>query len=1305
MQQLLTVGIGASAGGIQALKELFEHTPPDAGIAYVVILHLSPDYDSQLAHILGTVTPMPVTQLNERAQLAPDRVYVIPPNQHLTMEDGFINVNKNLTVEERRAPVDIFFRSLAESHGANAVCVLLSGTGANGSMGLKRVKERGGAVFVQRPSEAEFEEMPRNAIATELVDEVLNVADIPAHIVAYKQRMGLVYIPEDSDRRAEADQQALRKIFKQLRLRTGNDFSNYKKPTLLRRIERRINVRALPDLPSYAMYLVEQPAEVQALLKDLLISVTNFFRDERAFAELERSVIPELFKAKRNEDQIRIWIAGCATGEEAYSFAMLCAEYADNLVNGPKLQIFATDIDEAALAIAREGLYTLNDAADVPPERLRRFFSYEGNAGYRVRREIRESILFAHHNFLKDPPFSRLDLVSCRNVMIYLNQIAQERVMETFHFALNPGGFLFLGNAEGIDGSTDLYAALDREQHIYQSRQVASRKFLVPESIPEFRTEHTAKEVQRDAISNGERISYGELHQRLLEAYAPPSLVVNEDYDIVHVSERAGRFLQVSGGEVSKNLLKLIREELRLELSAALYQAVQRQTAVDVPNLQLQFDDRNEIVNVSVRPVLGQNNNAKGFILIVFEPGSAAADQTQPLIFSGSEPIARQLEDENTRLKAQLRAANEQHEFGVEELKANNEELQAMNEELRSAAEELETSREELQSVNEELRTLSDTVPQLIWTNTPEGEANYFNRRWYEYSGRTREDSLGLGWQILVHPEDEVASVERWHAALNAGQVFDTEFRLRAASGAYRWFIGRNVPLRDKHGNITGWFGTATDIQDLKEAQESLHASRESLRVTMESATDYAIIAMDTAGIITGWSVGAELIFGYSLEDAIGQPSSLIFTPEDVASGRPEQELAIAVADGKAPDERWHIRADGSRFYMSGVVRPIYDEVLIGFVKVARDMTATHEAQEALRISEERYRIALQSAGMGAWDWNLITDRTVWNDQHFIMFGVEPSGKPEPSSYFMQFIHPDDGALVKNALAQAIEHSGIYHTIFRIIRDDNGEVRWMSGYGRVINRDGDTATRMVGVMYDITEQKQLEQQKDAFIGIASHELKTPVSSIKAYAEVLQEMFEENGAIEQAGIMRRMDEQIDRLAELIHALLDVTMLAEGKMQFRRVRFDLTELIRDTRDEMQRTTRHEIGFQAEEVIYVTGDPERIRQVLFNLISNAIKYSPANERILITTRQERDEVITCVEDFGIGMSENVAAQVFDRFFRSDDPLISTYPGLGLGLHISSEFVQRHGGRIWVDRSEPGKGSAFCFSIPVNHDVKAEE
>lgn len=843
--EFLIAGMGASAGGIQAFKEFFQHVSPDSGIAYVVILHLSPDHDSRLAEVLQTTTPMPVKQVTEKLKVQPDHVYVVPPNQHLTMQDGSILVSPNTQIEERRAPIDIFFRTLAEEHGSRAIAVVLSGTGANGSMGIKRIKERGGVAFVQNPREAEFNEMPRNSIATGLVDEVLNVAELPGKIIAYKNSLGKIQISEDGGHRPPDQQQAILEILTEIRLRTGHDFSNYKRPTLLRRIERRLNIHNLPDLPSYVVYMRQNREETTALLKDLLISVTNFFRDKEAFEIIQTEVLPMLLKGKQAEHQLRIWVAGCATGEEAYSMAILCAELASGNVDVPKVQIFATDIDEAAIAHARQGIYSINDLADVSPERLHRFFIEEGEV-YHIRREVRETVMFANHNFLKDPPFSHLDLISCRNVMIYLNQVAQERVTETFHFALNPGSYLFLGSSESVDGAADLYAAYNREHHIFQSRQASQRAYSIPQSSPSFRIDKhplSATQVQESRIP--ERISYGDLHQQLLEQYAPPSVVINEAYDIVHLSEQAGRYLRVAGGEPANNLLKLVNPGLRPELRSALYQATQRLTPVEARGLKVTIDGRAETLNIHVRPVLREGDTARGFILVLLE-SSTEESKEQGILLDSNEPVAMHLEEELMSLKAQLRSTSEQHEVQSEELQSSNEELQAMNEELRSAAEELETSREELQSMNEELRTVnqelkikieeanltSNNLQNLINSTdigtifldrglrvamfTPAAR-NIFNLIPADY-GRLLSDITGkIDYDSLQHDTETV--LEKL-----------TTLEREITTSENKVFLMRISPYRTVEDHINGLAISFIDITSRKEAEQLLQENMDELK-------------------------------------------------------------------------------------------------------------------------------------------------------------------------------------------------------------------------------------------------------------------------------------------------------------------------------------------------------------------------------------------------------------------------------------------------------------------------------------------
>lgn len=939
-------------------------------MAYVVILHLSPDYESHLANVLRQVAQIPVVKVEEDMSIATDHIYVVSPNQHLRMLDGTITVSQNMHIEDRRAPVDIFFRTLAESHGPHAIAVVLSGTGANGSMGVKRIKENGGAIFVQNPKEALFNEMPRHTIATDLVDGILSASEIPARLREYRDSLHTVSIPAEARMRPEEQQQALREIFTHLRLRTGHDFSNYKRPTLMRRLERRISVRNLDGLPAYAGYLRENPEESRALLKDLLISVTNFFRDGRVFSALEEDILPRLIRERKSDESIRIWVTACATGEEAYSIAMLMAELTFGVIDAPKVQIFATDIDEGAIITAREGKYTINDAADISPERLQRFFVREGDE-YRVRQEIREMILFAHQNVLKDPPFSRLDLVTCRNLLIYLNQAAQERVMETFHFALKPGGYLMLGLSETTDSAGDLFANISREYHIYQSRPVAIRPYPVPENtplaIPQKRHEPVAVS-SSESRHLSERANFGDLHHQLIEQYAPPSIIVNEEYDILHLSGKAGRYVHIFG-EPSKNLLKLVRPELRLELRTALYQAVQRQTNVEARNLRVQIEDKTEVINLHVRPVVedgsqSRNNPAQGLILVLFEPTDTPEGPIKSVLTS-EEPMAQQLEAELMHVRTQLRSAVEQHETQAEELKASNEELQAMNEELRSAAEELETSKEELQSINEELTTVNQELKVKV------EEISMTSNNFQNLINSTDLATLFLDRSLRVNlftpaarsifnliPTDSgrplsdiTNSLDYSGLQEDARKVLETLLPVEREVQTHdqRVFLTRILPYRTAEDRINGIVLTFVDITRRKAAEEAVRRSEERMRLVFESAKDYAILTLDLKRQVTSWSPGAQAMTGFTEADILGQPGDILFTPEDQESGQPALEEKIARENGHAENERWHVRKDGSRYWGSGSMSPLKDDdgKVLGWVKIMRDLTERRAAEEA----------------------------------------------------------------------------------------------------------------------------------------------------------------------------------------------------------------------------------------------------------------------------------------------------------------------------------------------------------------------
>ncbi|MBV9489681.1 MAG: PAS domain-containing protein, partial [Verrucomicrobia bacterium] len=1195
------VALGGSAGAIGSLQAFFRKMLPDSGMAFVVILHLSSEHHSGLAEVLQRTTAMPVVQAQDGVQVEPNRVYVIPPGKHLTVSDGHLQLADLPAERGRQAAVDLFFRSLADTHGPNATAIVLSGGTGDGALGLKRVKERGGLTIAQDPDEAEHAGMPRAAIATGLVDWVLPVAEMPGRVLEYHNRARRLQLPPDEGvppgPASDGDEAVLRDVLTFVCTRTGRDFSYYKRATLLRRLARRMQVNGVDDLAAYLAFLRIHPGEAGALLKDLLISVTNFFRDREAFEALERH-IPVLFTGKDHADAVRVWVPACATGEEAYSIAMLLLEHARRLEAPPGLQVFACDLDEEAVQVARAGLYPDTIAADVPEERLQRFFVREGQA-LRVRRELRETVLFAAHDLLNDAPFCRLDLISCRNLLIYLNHEAQERVLNTFHFALKPAGRLFLGASEAVEDGDVRFTALDKKHRLYASQAVQPRIVPVPGEagilaraleVQVRAKEHpvlpghsfdqgSPRSQPREEPGAGEHTSWAELHFRLVEQvispamrerFTPPSLIVNRRYDVVHVAGQARRFLQPADDGAASNLLQAVHPALRVGLSAALGRAAGTGRPVEVFGIPVELEGQRRSVDLRVAPL---RELAPDFLLVVFDdrqpPAALEAGEREPTTAALQEASVAQLERELEEVKARLRTTAEQYGATVEELQAGNEELQAMNEELRAAGEELETSREELQSINEELTTVNQELKHKA------DELAHANSDLQNLMASTAIATVFLDDQLRIArytpsaaplfnllPSDAGRPLAHFATRLDfpelqrdAQRVLETLVPVEREVNQEneRWFLARLLPYRTTDNRIAGVVLTLVDITERKQVEAALRLNQEHLRLILENAREYAIFSVDLERRITRWNAGAERLLGYREQEVAGQSADVIFTPEDRAAGAPEQEAQKALADGRAVDERWHVRKDGSRFWSSGVTMPMRNAQsrVIGFVKIFRDQTATRAAQEALERSRQELWAALQE-----------TER-----------------------------------------ARA-------------------------------------------------EAEAADRAKDHFLAGLSHELRTPLTPVLLTVKTLMRRGDLPPDVLEGLEMVGRNVQLE--ARFVDDLLDLSRIARGRMEVAREPLDLHETVRHavevTRPDVE-AKRQSLAVTLEAPEHqVYGDARRLQQVFWNLLKNASKFTREQGAIAIRSRNEAGRVVVEVSDTGIGFDAEAAARIFDPFEQAD-------------------------------------------------------
>jgi len=915
------VAIGASAGGVAALQRFFAKLPPHTGAAFVVVIHLDPDRPSELVPILHARTSMPVTQVTDSARLEADHVYVIAPGRRLQVVDHQLATGAFDEPRGQRSPIDYFFRSMAARLG-DGFAVVLSGAGSDGALGARAVKEAGGIVLVQEPSEAEYASMPRGAIATGVADVVLPIEELTerlADLIQLKRTVG--------ETPQKIDEETLRRVLAHLRVRTGHDFSKYKRSTVLRRIARRMQVTRSDDLLTYYDHMREHPDEAQALLSDLLISVTTFFRDREAFESLRKDVLPQLVE-RDPTDPLRVWVPGCATGEEAYTLAMLLMEEASKLDLRPPIQVFGSDLDARALTVAREGRYPATIEADVSEERLRRFFTREGD-GYRVRQDLRDIVLFAVHDLLKDPPFSRVDLISCRNVLIYMDRELQEQVCTTFHYALNPGGFLLLGTSETADNPPGLFRTIDRTARLYQSTSHPGDK---PRALPRLLgpvrvREHVAQLTR--GLTPSAALTDAAMHRRAIEKVAPPSVLVDEAHRVVHLSNHAGRYLMPSGGPLSGDIVDLVRPELRFELRSALHRLFEQGTDTLTLPIAVRFNGAAHRVLLLVKGLTESDPPGTHSAVVMFIEGEEVGEALDAAGQHATDQTVHRLTEELELTQARLRSVREESEAANEELRAANEELQSINEEYRSTSEELETSKEELQSINEELQTVNTELKlKLEAISRAHSDlqnlmaATDIGTLFLDSSLRIKRFTERVTELFSITPSDEGRPITDFAHKLEYDDLVKdaravladlTPVRREIRSRTGQWYDLRVRPYRTVDNKIDGVVITFLDVTERRQVEEALRQSEHRLgqQKTLLDLLRDPVAVWDLDGGILEWNRGCEALFGYTRAEALGQHKEQLLAT--VTPGTSFEEIkAVLLRDGKWAGRMQQKRKDGT---------------------------------------------------------------------------------------------------------------------------------------------------------------------------------------------------------------------------------------------------------------------------------------------------------------------------------------------------------------------------------------------------------
>ena len=1360
-QMTPVVGLGGSAGAIAALKTFLSSMPSDSGLAFVVVLHLAADHESIVAELLQRVTTMPVCQVQTKTEIKPNTVYVIPPGKALSAVTGFLELSELEAKPRRHVAVDMFFRTLSDTHGPHAAAIVLSGGDGDGAIGIKRIRERGGLTIAQDPLEAEHPSMPESAIATGMVDWVLPTAQMAERLLDYfriGQRLRLP--PEEHVAEAsraplvDADEAALRDVLSFLHSRTGRDFSYYKRATILRRIGRRMQVNGVESLTEYLNCLRIRSGEAGALLQDLLISVTNFFRDSECFAALEVH-IPDLFHDKGPDDTVRVWVAACATGEEAYSIGMLLNEHARTLATPPTIQIFATDLDNNAVQIARDGLYPPIIKADVSEDRLNRFFVREHH-GYRVRRELREMVLFATHDLLRDSPFSRLDMVSCRNLLIYLDRPAQTRVFEILHFALRPQGKLFLAASETIDEGNPHFSVVDKKHRIYSQRS-APRSNLPAPSGPS--TLGWALEVSRAALRapvistlafepsllphNRDRLpmrsrdtSWGELHLRLLEQLAPPSVLVDVEHDIVHLSAKAGRYLQYGAGEPSRNLLRLVPIGLRIELRAALYQAAQTGQPVETAAMPTSVDG--EGLSVALR-VVPMHENGVDLNLVVFEatanpPDMAASSRLR----SEPEPVAHQLDRELERLKKHLRDTVEQYEASTEELKSSNEELQSINEELRSATEELETSREELQSINEELTTvnleLKSKVDELAHANSDMQnlmDATAIATIFLDRDLRITRYTPSAVRLFNFIPSDIGRPLSDLTPQLQYGELSDDAARVLERLAPIErevgrddgsWFLARLLPYRTIEDRIAGVVLSFINITLRKQAE----GVSQWLSSVVASSID-SIVSFSRAGVILSWNPAAQRLYGYAAEEAIGR--SIEFLESSSHTDKQAQLLTHMLAGQSIEKLETEMRTkDGRDIQVALTVSPIFDAqgLVIGGTATARDIGESRRAAEALRRSEEQLRLVIENArDYAIFSTNPELTIITWNPGAEKLLGYtkaeaigqrcnmiftpadREAGAPQLEAKQAltderaageRFHVRKDGSRFwgSGTLMRMHDSSGGAIGFVKILRDQSPE---RDARAALEHSQADLLLALQKNQHARAELEAADRAKDRFLAILSHELRNPLASVSSAAAVMaNDKTAPADCLLAANIVIR---QSRTMKILLDDLLDVSRLAAERLELRLQNVAISTVLEAALETMRpliHASQHELVIALPDVpVYVNVDPLRITQVIVNLLANAAKYTPAGGKLSLTVQVDDTEMTLSVSDNGIGIAAEAIDRIFGFYVQEPAGNFGAKEGLGVGLALVRNIVELHGGTVEACSDGLGRGSTFHVRLPA--------
>jgi two-component system, chemotaxis family, CheB/CheR fusion protein len=1306
-------------------------------MAFVVLQHLSPDFKSFMNELLSRRTPMAIRQAEHEMRVEPNTVYLLPPMKEMIIRRQRLLLNDRDPRLGLTLPIDMFLRSLAQDKGERAVAVILSGSGSDGSRGIVEVSRAGGNVFCESTDSAQFNGMPLSAMRTGSVDHVLPPEQIAIAIAALGGHGVLPAQPSPP-----VEERGVEAILRLLRDEYAIDFSHYKASTVTRRIERRLGLNRSLDIDMYVEQVRSDARELSSLYEDLLIGVTRFFRDDAAFEALEHRIIPELVERSVPDAQIRVWVPGCATGQEAYSIAMLLHERFSARRKPLNMKILATDVHQASLDVAGAGIYSEEQVDGIAPERLDRFFTLTAE-GYQISQTLRETIVFAPHNLIRDAPFTKLDLIACRNLLIYLQPHAQKTVLTLFHFSLKPGGFLFLGSSESPGGLLDEFDTIDEHSKIYRKRRDIGLPRDLKLPLPRQGTAPRAvSPAARSAVGPQLLATY----DRLLDRFMPPSFLIDEHQRLVDCFGGVEALLKTKPRRPSQNLLDMLSEDFRAVVSAALHRVSHDGESVKYPMVSLPDQPRQlSLVAEPLRDARGAithvlvsfaDSNAQSAAVLVPPfadiPARIGEDAPEQPIPGLSRDQIAALEEELAYTKEHLQAAMQEHEASNEELQATNEELIAANEELQSTNEELHSVNEEMYTVNAEyqkknveLQLLNDDMEHLL--NGTDVATLFLDRELCirKFTPRIAELfrvlPLDIGRPLRTFTHDlshttlmtDIERVLRDNVTVEA-QTWDKQQRCyflrilpyRARVIEHSDLAGSAPRSATRSHDPDGVVLTLTDISPLEQARSRLAQ----VSAIVESSGD-AIIGKTLDGIVTTWNRGAVQLYGYAAEEALGRHASFLYPPgrkeeiegvlNQVLAGRPVERL-----------ETTRQRKDGSQIHVSVTFSPIYDssQAIVGISGISRDITQLVRARQEIADREERIRLLLDSTAEAIYGIDLSGACIFCNSACARLLGYD-----SPSALIGKQMHPLIHHTKADGTPYAPEHSPIYEAMrHREGAHVEDEVLWRADgtsfpaeyWSHPIVRYGEVIGAVVTFL-DVTERRRAEQEihdgvrrREQFLAMLSHELRNPLSAILSATRMLDNAsWTDESCREASQVVTR---QANHMARLLDDLLDVARITRGRIVLRKECVDLRNTALSAIEALgplmnDRQTRLVMDID-EHPIPVFGDPARLQQIQANLLSNASKYSAPGAEVHFELHRAGNEAMIRVTDHGRGIDPDVLPKIFDLFVQGQPTLDRSDGGLGIGLTLLRSLVELHDGRVKAHSDGPGRGSVFTVWLPLD-------